>query len=166
MFLNRLLLIATVFSISLVWIATLQSEFWSFAAFYIIGFGVTNAMTYMVPVHHGWLWFPKRPGLVSGLIICGFGFGALIFNTLSQNLVNPDNESADQETGTFSEEVNKRVPGMLRTVLVCFLVMTLVAICLISKGPLPAFAQQNIDEIVLIDDLLQTQATVDEATVD
>ena len=52
-------------------------------------------MTYMVPVHHGWLLFPNRPGLISGLIICGFGFGALIFNTVSRILVNPDDESAD-----------------------------------------------------------------------
>ena len=90
-----LLLVAGIFGLSLVWIATLQTEFWSFAACYITGFGVTNAMTYMVPVHHGWLWFPNRPGLISGLIICGFGFGALIFNTVSRILVNPDDESAD-----------------------------------------------------------------------
>ena len=88
----------------------------------------------MVPVHHGWLWFPDRPGLVSGLIICGFGFGALIFNNVSRLLVNPDNESADAD-GKFSSSVNQRVPQMLQIVVLCFAVMTLVAIFLISPGP-------------------------------
>ena len=69
-------------------------------------------MTYMVPVHHGWLWFPGRPGLVSGLIIAGFGFGSLIFNNVARDIVNPDNESSD-ENGKFSDAVNDRVPYML-----------------------------------------------------
>lgn len=107
---------------------------------YVAGFGTTNAMTYMVPVHHGWLWFPNKPGLVSGLIICGFGFGALIFNNVSRVIVNPDNESADAESGTFSDEVNSRVPHMLRVVVICLGAMTFIAICLISKGPKPAIA--------------------------
>ena len=91
-------------------------------------------MTYMVPVHHGWLWFPERPGLVSGLIICGFGFGALIFNNVSRMIVNPENESADDE-GKFSESVDAQVPAMLRTIVYCFAFMTLLAIALISPGP-------------------------------
>lgn len=120
--------------LSLVLLATYQTEFWLFTTLYVSGFGMTNALTYMTPVHHGWLWWPLRPGLVSGLIICGFGFGALIFNNVSRALVNPLNESADQD-GKFSSAVNEQVPMMLRTVLVCFVIMTVVAICLISPGP-------------------------------
>ena len=96
---------------------------------------MTNAMTYMVPVHHVWSWFPTRPGLVTGLIISGFGFGAVIFNNVSRALVNPDNESADAETGKFSDMVTKRVPYMLHVILVCFSLMTLVAIALIFPVP-------------------------------
>lgn len=98
------------------------------------GLGSTNAMTYMVPVHHGWLWFPSRPGLVSGLIICGFGFGALIFNNVSRAIVNPDNESSDED-GKFSESVNERVPFMLQFIVGCLACMTLISIFLISPGP-------------------------------
>lgn len=150
-----LILIAGIVGLSLVWAATLQTDFWYFSILYVVGFGGTNAMTYMVPVHHGWLWFPERPGLVSGIIICGFGFGALIFNNLSRVIVNPENESSD-DNGAFSEEVNKRVPQMLQTVLVCFMVMTLVALCLISRGPQPALADQRKAEVDLIDDVVST----------
>jgi len=46
----------------------------------------------MVPMHHGWLWFPDKPGLISGIIIGGFGLGALIFGPLATAIVNPDKE--------------------------------------------------------------------------
>ena len=45
----------------------------------------------MIPVHYGWLWFPESPGLVSGLIIGGFGLGALLFDNISTLIINPDN---------------------------------------------------------------------------
>ena len=130
-----LLFVANLIGLSLVFLATLQSKFWIFCTLYVLGFGMTNAMTYMVPVHHGWSWFPNRPGLVTGLIISGFGFGALIFNSVSRALVNPDNESADAETGKFSDTVTKRVPYMLHVILVCFALMTLTAIALVFPAP-------------------------------
>ena len=43
----------------------------------------------MIPIHHGWLWFPESPGLVSGLAIGGFALGALIFDNVSTALINP-----------------------------------------------------------------------------
>ena len=113
---------------------------------YVLGFGTTNAMTYMVPVHHGWSWFPNRPGLVTGLIISGFGFGALIFNSVSRALVNPDNESADAETGKFSDEVTKRVPYMLHVILVCFACMTFAAIALIFAAPSNINSHSNSED--------------------
>lgn len=110
--LYRLLFLTAIVGLGLILLATFQTEFWVFTICYVAGFGITNALTYMVPVHHGWLWFPNRPGLVSGLIICGFGFGALIFNIMSLAIVNPSNESSDEQ-GKFSDKVNKRVPYML-----------------------------------------------------
>ena len=50
--------------------------------------------------------------------------------------------------------MNARVPDMLRFVLLCFIAMTLLAICLISKGPKPRIAAENIEELVLIDEIL------------
>ena len=69
---------------------------------FVFGFGSMCGLTYMVPVHHGWLWFPERAGLVSGIIIGGFGLGPLIFNNLSLAIINPDNVSID-EKGRFPD---------------------------------------------------------------
>lgn len=67
----------------------MYESFPAFAVFYVIGFSFNQGMAYMVPVHHGWLWWPKNPGLVSGIILGGFGFGGLIFDNLMTAVINP-----------------------------------------------------------------------------
>ena len=52
----------------------------------------------MVPVHHSWLWFPKHPGLTSGIVIGGFGFASVLWNNLATHMINPDNLPVDEET--------------------------------------------------------------------
>ena len=66
-------------------LCTLASSFVApdnFILFYILlsgGLGVCNGLSYTVPIKLGWKAMPERSGLVSGLIIGGFGFGSLIF---------------------------------------------------------------------------------------
>jgi len=103
--------------------------FWMFD----IGFGICNGLTYIVSVHHGWLWYPGSPGLISGIIIGGFGFGPLIFNNLALLIVNPDN--LEIENGKFPESVNEKVPGMLRILTVCWAACAISAFILIFDGP-------------------------------
>ena len=62
----------------------------------------------MVPIHHGWLWFPDNPGLVSGIIIGGYGFGAFIFDNVATKVINPDNLELNQATGYYPEVVTER----------------------------------------------------------
>ena len=71
--------------------ASFASNFYVFLFLFGVGYGTCNGLTYMVPMHHGWLWYPNRPGLVSGIIIGGFGFGALIFGTVARLIVNTGN---------------------------------------------------------------------------
>jgi hypothetical protein len=44
-----------------------------------------------LPVSLGWAHFKERRGMITGLIMCGFGFGASFFVFLSTYLVNPNN---------------------------------------------------------------------------
>jgi len=56
-------------------ISSQANTFSLFLPMFSCGFGLCNGLTYMVPMQHGWLWFPDYPGLVSGIIIGGFGIG-------------------------------------------------------------------------------------------
>ena len=89
-----LILIAATTRLTLQTIAVFTDNFLVFAILYAFGFGICNGLTYMVPMHHGWLWFPDKPGLISGIIIGGFGFSAFIFAPIATQLVNPNGEQA------------------------------------------------------------------------
>ena len=64
--------------------ATLFEE--NFSAFkycYTISFGLVNGATYMTAVSVAWQYFPGKEGILSGIIIGGFGIGGFIFPLLS-----------------------------------------------------------------------------------
>jgi len=53
-------------------------------------------MVYWTPIMCGWEWFPENKGLISGLVVAGFGFGAFIFGFISTGIVNPNNVPANE----------------------------------------------------------------------
>ena len=113
--------------------STQASNFYLFLVTYSIGFGICNGLSYMVPVTHGWRWFPQNPGLVSGIIIGGFGVGQFTFSQVCAMIVNPDSVSC--VNGKFPESVNERVPTMLLTLVTCNILTAILALCLIFPGP-------------------------------
>ena len=115
-----------------IFMASKVTTFTPFICFFSIGFGICNGLTYMVPMQHGWLWFPKSPGLVSGIIIGGFGIGTFVFNLVCTAIVNPDNISAVD--GKFPKEVNDRVPHMLTVLTISCICIAVVALILIFPG--------------------------------
>jgi MFS family permease len=60
-------------------------------------FGFGGGLTYCVPLVCGYRWEPKRKGLVSGVVLSGFGLSALVFNQVQSALVNPKNLKPDVE---------------------------------------------------------------------
>lgn len=116
--------------------STFAPTFLTFTLLFAVGFGICNGITYMVATHHGWLWFPDRPGLVSGIIIGGFGFGNLIFGNFATYLVNPTNEPSVDNV--YPDMVNKRVPHMILVLSVCFIAIAFISTLLIFEGPNPS----------------------------
>ena len=97
--------------------ASLMKTWWTFVIFWAIMFPFGIGMMYYVPIICGWEWFPNRKGLISGIIIGGFGFGAFIFGFVTTAIANPNNLKVavpDDGTGTtdklFPVEVAKNVP--------------------------------------------------------
>lgn len=70
-----------------------RNMFTTFYMLYTLGYAIMLAGTYMVPVQLGWKTNPEWRGLILGVIIGGFGLGPLVFNTVSSNIVNPNNAS-------------------------------------------------------------------------
>ena len=108
-----------------------------FCVLYVLGFTINQASSYMVVIHHMWLWFPDIPCLVTGICICGYGAGAIILNPISNKLVNPDGLSPDLETMYFPTSVNNNFVSMLRTLVILWTVLAILSICLFFGGPTP-----------------------------
>lgn len=52
----------------------------------ILGFGVVGGwgigMSYVTPVNSASKWFPEKQGFVTGMVVMGFGFGALVMSKI------------------------------------------------------------------------------------
>jgi hypothetical protein len=85
-----------------------------YACVFPVGVGVC----YWTPIMCGWEHIPSRKGLVSGLILGGFGFGAFIFGFISTHITNPNNlhKMSDPalinnpDFGYFPKSVSDKVP--------------------------------------------------------
>lgn len=60
----------------------------------VLGYGVISGfglgMAYIVPIAMLQKWFPDKAGLITGLAVAGFGFGAVITSPLAQALIDQD----------------------------------------------------------------------------
>ena len=130
-----LILMGGVVGISCFVIASFFNTFIGYAIFYAVGFSFNQGIVYMVPVHHGWLWFPDKPGLISGIILGGFGFGSLIFDNVLTHLINPGNEKYDEDTGQYPEDVNERFKETWYVLIASWAVIAIVGIGMTFPGP-------------------------------
>ena len=98
-------------------------------------FGIGSGIAYSPCLAAGMKWFPKQAGLISGLIVMGFGSGALIFNNVQTSYLNPENLSAikDEQSGQsfYPESVSERVPSLILILGCCYLVMQIIGILLV-----------------------------------
>ena len=74
----------------------------------------------MSPLRNAWKHFPKRKGLISGVIMMGFGFSSVIFNYISDQIINPE-EAKVLDNNFYSKEIANRVPSYFAVVVVIFI---------------------------------------------
>lgn len=88
-----------------------------------------------MPIQCGWEWFPEKKGLVTGLIVGGFGFGAFLFGFLSTALVNPADAKIPDGQTFYANDISERVPGMLRWCTLFWAILCLISICTVRRSP-------------------------------
>ena len=99
----------------------LAQSFFQFTIIFGVGYGFCNGIAYTVPLKICWDIYPEQKGMVSGVIICGFGVGSFIFSFISTMLVNPLNiktrinyiENGDNSIRLYGDEVALKVPYMI-----------------------------------------------------
>ena len=76
------------------------------------------------------MYFPQHKGLVTGIVLCGFGLGSFVFDLISTAVVNPDGESPKEGTNIYSDKVSQRVPEMIQVLTICWACLSLIGIAL------------------------------------
>eukprot|EP00347_Sterkiella_histriomuscorum_P010404 403376433 len=112
--------------------------FFLFSFMNSFGFG----MVYMLPVRNAWLFYPRKKGMVSGLILSCYSIGAILWTFQTTYLVNSENELPTQKIQNgleteilFGSEsyVVQNVPNMLRQISFIYFSLVFVAVLCISK---------------------------------
>ena len=110
-----------------------------FMALYSILFGASIGISYTSPMIAGWKWLPKSKGLVSGVVLMGYGIGGFIFNLIGTKIANPN--SLNVVGGKFPEEVYANFPTMLRKLAVMYAAMSIVGAAMITEPSKPKVEQ-------------------------
>jgi MFS family permease len=110
-----------------VFISSFITVFWLFALIYGVVFGFCMGLVYMVPIYNAYEFYPLKKGLVSGIIICGFGFGSFTFNWIAYFLMNPNNVKPYKDPVThesfIDDSVTKHLPVALRSLAAIYLIV-------------------------------------------
>lgn len=109
----------------------------------------------MPPLRTLWKYYPEKKGLCTGIILAAFGFSAMIFNKISDEIINPNKEEINLQTQFYSEEVGKNVPKFYLISFVIIIISGLLAVLLLfnyeEEGPsIKSYLNENIKVIFAI----------------
>ena len=129
---------ATIFSIGCgLTYFTISKDLWMVALTYgfVSSFGQTIAI--LPTLTTALKWFPNHKGTVMGIVVSGFGAGAMVFNVIQTKIVNPKNIPPignDGEEKYFEEKnVLSRVPYLLLLLATMYLVLGMIGATLVVQ---------------------------------
>jgi MFS transporter, OFA family, oxalate/formate antiporter len=120
-------------------LSSFATNFNLFLLTYSFSFGLGVGICYLVPLTCAWHYFPNRKGLVAGIILGGYGFGAFIFSFISTAIINPNNLRPDvviDGTRIFTQsEIVDKVPYMIRLLVLAWACLVGISLILIKGDP-------------------------------
>ncbi|GAB6028337.1 hypothetical protein CHUAL_002510 [Chamberlinius hualienensis] len=113
---------------------------------YGVMFGVGISLSYISLISCGMKWFPEQRGLVSGIIVAGFGLGALIFNPIQTEFLNPENVLPNKQGYFYEESLLVRVPNIFLLLGGIYGAMQIVGCILASSPPVENKTENSTSE--------------------
>ena len=90
--------------------------------FAMVVFGVANGLSYISLPKNCWNYFPEKKGLLSGLILFGYGISSLIFTWVCESTVNESFVKTNEE-GYFSEEIANKMYEFIKKLNIIFIIL-------------------------------------------
>ena len=120
---------------------SIKVSFWLVLVTYGLMFGVGMGVSYTAPLAVAMKWMPRWKGVASGVVVSGFGLGALAFSPVQTLYINPSNippvpDPYDENQNHFTDlELLQRIPSMFLILGATFAVMQLIGVLLIADPP-------------------------------
>jgi OFA family oxalate/formate antiporter-like MFS transporter len=67
-------------------------DYYFFLLFYAFISGMGYGIIYMLPLKNAYSFFPNRKGLIGGIIMASYSFGAILWSQFSAKTINSTNE--------------------------------------------------------------------------
>ena len=90
--------------------------------FAMVVFGIANGLSYISLPKNCWNYFPEKKGLLSGLILFGYGISSLIFTWVCESTVNEGFVKTNEE-GYFSEEIANKMYEFIKKLNIIFIIL-------------------------------------------
>ncbi|GAB6028338.1 hypothetical protein CHUAL_002511 [Chamberlinius hualienensis] len=103
---------------------------------YGVMYGGGISLPYIALLSCGMRWFPEKRGLISGIIVAGFGMGTLIFNLVQTSYLNPENIKPNPDGYFYDESLLKRVPNVFLILGGVYAGMQIIG-CILANSPPP-----------------------------
>ena len=123
-------------------------------------FGFGCGLAFMCPLLLGYRWLPRHRGFVSGIVVAGYGGGALVFDQVSTHFANPENipvqSVADDDAApddlwnsylncdTDASAVCGRASSMYLVLGCCYTAIFMIGISLMSSAPKPGSEPEKV----------------------
>ncbi|KAL4478056.1 hypothetical protein ABPG72_013495 [Tetrahymena utriculariae] len=133
--------ILTTLASACIFIASWQTQFGVFVIFYSLLFGVLDGASMSMTLYIGLLYYPKNRGLISGLILVGYGLASLIYSQVFFQIVNKQNlqpiKAGNGESYFMGEtaSVAQKVPEALRWLSLAYLLQMWLGSMLLIDHP-------------------------------
>lgn len=120
------------------------------------GFGVG----YFPMLKTSWQYFPKKKGLISGIVICCIGFCTLIFTSIADYMINPEGKPTVGDY--FEYEIAIRTKNFILVMIIVISCLGVISNCLVfpyQEEKSSEVIQESIPKEELNNALIQTEIT-------
>ena len=132
----------------------IKISFWAVLLTYGIMYGIGVGVAYIGPLSSAMKWMPKWKGIANGIVVAGFGLGALIFDAVQTGYVNPRNLDTSPDPKHPDEkyftdpELLDRVPMLFLILGGTYAVTQLIGSLLVTDPP-PGYLTESMNATIV-----------------
>ena len=93
-----------------------------FIVFAFIIYGIGIGLSYMSVILNSWSYYPKRKGIIIGIILTCFGSSSFVFKFIADLVINPEGVEVNSGTGFYDKEVSDNILSYIKLLIVVFII--------------------------------------------